>query len=40
MDYPWTFNTPELKAALADHLAPWRAVLEELHAGADFTQAG
>jgi len=39
-DYPWTFNTEELQARLAEHRVPWHAVLEELHAGADFTRAG
>jgi len=40
IDYGWTFNTPELRARLAEHLGSWSAILKELHGGAAVTRAG
>ena len=38
--YGWTLKSPALSQHLTEHEKTWRAVLEELHEGADFTRAG
>jgi len=38
--YGWTAQTDDLDRRLAAHEQPWRELLNELHAGADFTRAG
>ena len=36
----WTYSTAELRGQLAEYEKTWHALLDEIHAGADFTRPG